>query len=66
MGYIEIHRPDGTIIYLGEPQPLHAAELIEICDMCNEPKPASDLKNMGVSATEAIWECSKCHARNKS
>lgn len=66
MGYIEIHRPDGTILYLGDPQPLHPAELIEICDMCNEPKPMSDLKNMGNSKTEAIWECSKCHAKNKS
>ena len=66
MGYIEIHRPDGTIIYLGEPEPLYPAELIEICDMCNEPRPEHDLKNVGGKGNEVIWECSKCHARNKS
>lgn len=66
MGYIEIHKPDGTIIYLGEPQPMHPAEKIEICDMCNEPKPEHDLKDVGSPETGQIWECSKCKARNKS
>ena len=68
MGYIEIHKPDGTIIYLGEPQPMHT-ERIETCDICNEPKPESDLIKIKLGTGEeqklgiddAVWKCSKCH-----
>ena len=68
MGYIEIHNPDGTIIYLGEPQPMHI-ERIETCDVCNEPKPESDLIKIKLGTREeqklgiddAVWKCSKCH-----
>jgi hypothetical protein len=73
MGYIEIHKPDGTIIYLGEPQPMHT-EKIEVCDVCNEPKPEHDLikiklgtryeQSLGID--DAIWQCSGCKGVNKS
>lgn len=73
MGYIEIHKPDGTIISLGEPQPMHS-EKIEICDTCNEPKPEHDLIKIKLGTTyeqklgvdEAIWQCSQCKGVNKS
>ena len=73
MGYIEIHKPDGTITYLGKPQPMHT-ERIETCDVCNEPKPESDLIKIKLGTREeqklgiddAVWKCSKCHGVNKS
>ena len=73
MGYIEIHKPDGTIIYLGEPQPMHI-EKIEVCDTCNEPKPEHDLIKIKLGTTyeqklgidDAVWQCSGCKGVNKS
>lgn len=73
MGYIEIHKADGTINYLGDPMPMHS-EKIEICDTCNEPKPEHDLIKIKLGTTyeqklgidDAIWKCAKCAGVNKS
>lgn len=73
MGYIEIIKPDGTIIYLGDPQPMHT-EKIEVCDVCNEPKPEHDLikiklnngHEQSLGMDDAIWQCSRCKGVNKS
>ena len=59
MGYIRITKPDGTEIVLGDE--FDEVLTFEICDICNEPRPPHDLKNVGASMTDAIWECSKCH-----
>lgn len=73
MGYIEIHRPDGTIIYLGEPQPMHT-ERIEVCDVCNEPREESEMVKTNLASkeeqklgiNEVIWQCKSCYGVNKS
>ena len=60
MGYIRITKPDGTEILLGD----HFDDVlvIETCDICNEPRPAHDLTNVGGQTDhDAIWECGKCH-----
>ena len=60
MGYIRITKPDGTEIVLGDE--FDDETFIEICDVCNDPRPAHDLRNVGSNDDHgAIWECSKCH-----
>lgn len=60
MGYIRITKPDGTEIFMGDE--FDDATIIEICDICNTPRPANDLTNVGGhDEHSAIWECSKCH-----
>lgn len=73
MGYLEIHRPDGTIIYLGDPQPMHT-EKIEVCDTCNEPRAESEMMKTNLATKyeqslgidDVIWECYRCKGVNKS
>lgn len=61
MGYIRITKPDGTEILMGDD--FDSLEIIETCDVCNDPRPVSDLRNVGGKEDHsAIWECSKCHA----
>ena len=60
MGYIRITRPDGTEILMGDE--FDDVLIFETCDICNEPRPESDLINVGGKTDlDAIWECSKCH-----
>ena len=61
MGYVRITKPDGTEIFIGED--FEDEIIIETCDVCNEPRPARDLVNVGGREdTNAIWQCSKCNA----
>ena len=61
MGYVRITKPDGTEIFIGVDFEGDYV-VIETCDVCNEPRPTSDLVNVGGKTDlDAIWECSKCH-----
>lgn len=54
-GYWRQISDDGEIIYL------------EVCDVCNNPRPTGELINVGESNDNgAIWECTQCHGINKS
>lgn len=64
MGYVQIIRPDGTQIYLGLDNQ-DPAEIVYICDGCNEPKPDSmgEIHRDG-EAIAQMWLCNKCHTQN--
>lgn len=60
MGYVRITKPDGTEILIGED--FDNYEVIETCDVCNEPRPQNELRNVGGNGDHsAIWECARCH-----
>lgn len=40
---------------------------LEVCDVCNNPRPDYELTNVGGQTDhDAIWECNNCHGVNKS
>jgi hypothetical protein len=66
MGYVRITKPDGTEIFIGEDYDGEYI-VVETCDVCNEPRPLSEITNVGGQTDhDAIWECKACHGVNKS
>jgi len=66
MGYVRITKPDGTEILIGEDYD-NEYVILEVCDVCNQPRPDHELTNVGGQTdADAIWECKACHGVNKS
>ena len=65
MGHLIIRRSDGTEIVFSDEQG-QPGELIEFCDLCNEPKPISllDKYQDPTGTLELTWVCQRCTARN--
>lgn len=59
MGWVSINRPNEPEVYFGIETGL--GEGIEICDSCNEPKPASS----GYFPIDRCWLCYRCQTVNQ-
>lgn len=66
MGHLIIRRADGTEIVFSDDQG-QLGELMEFCDLCNEPKPISKLdKYVDPTGTlELTWVCYRCTTVNQ-